>query len=219
MRPPRTPLLHPPISRLAKYGKTLFFRRRQTIFSAGDESEYVFLIQNGSVKLSLTSPEGKEAIIGMLRRGDFFGENALGAPHSARLTSAIAHTDLSVTRIGRDVMLNVLDAEHDTSLAFMLNMIRLRAELTENMADQLLYSGEQRLARILLSIAQLGIDEEAKLLPRVSQQDLANMIGITRQRVNVLMKHLGQLGFIDYARGLRVHSSLREALRREQIAR
>lgn len=202
------------IARLVQPGKPLFFRERQPVYSVGDPSEHVyFLLDAGSIKLSLTSADGKEAVINVLYAGDFFGENALAVSRTPRPTSAIALTNVRVAKIDRDVMRRLLDTEEELNRAFIANMIKRSTQLATNIADQLLYGGEQRLARALLSIAQLGVDERAKLLPKVTQQDLANMIGITRQRVNALMKQFRRMGFIDYSDGLRVHSALRDAAR------
>jgi CRP/FNR family transcriptional regulator, cyclic AMP receptor protein len=203
-----TPLTN---SRLGLSGRTILFRRRETIFSVGDASEYIFLIESGSAKLTLTSVEGREAVIGVLHEGDFFGETALDVDRRPRATSAIALTDLRVMKIGRETMLHLLRNDDDISRAFIAYLIRLVAQLTTNIGDRLLYGGEQRLARALLSVARMSAEDECKCVPELTQQDLANMIGITRQRVNALMKRFRSLGFIDYADGLRVHSSLREA--------
>src|SRR5262249_47491460 len=135
---------------------------------------------------------------------------ALAGTRTPQATNAIALTDVRVARIDRNVMLRLLDTEEDINRAFMASIIRKSTQMTTTIADQLLYGGEQRLARALLSIAQLGVDERAKSLPNVTQQDLANMIGITRQRVNALMKQFRRMGFIDYSAGLRVHSALRD---------
>lgn len=185
------------------------------VYSIGDPSDHVyFLLETGSIKLSMTSANGKEAVINVLYGDDFFGENALAVTRTPRPTSAIALTNVRVARIDRDVMRRLLDTEEELNRAFIANMIKRSTQLATNIADQLLYGGEQRLARALLSIAQLGADERAKLLPNVTQQDLANMIGITRQRVNALMRQFRRMGFIDYSDGLRVHSALRDAARR-----
>lgn len=217
MRSPQASSLTSLIARLVQPSKSLFFRERQSVYSVGDPSKHVyFLLESGSIKLSLTSASGKEAFIDVLYAGDFFGENALAVTPMPRPTNAIALTNVRVARIDRDVMLRLLDTEEELNRAFVANMIRRSTQLATNIADQLLYGGEQRLARALLSIAQLGANERAKLLPKVTQQDLANMIGITRQRVNALMKQFRRMGFIDYSDGLRVHSALRDATGRHR---
>ena len=206
----------PSNTRLGLAGKSILFPKRQIIFTVGDPSEYVYLIESGSAKLTLTSLEGREAVIGVLHEGDFFGENALDADRLPRSTSAVALTDLRVIKIGRDAMLRLLRTDEDINRAFIAYLIRMISQLTTNMGDRLLYGGEQRLARALLSVARLGAKDESKRLPNLTQQDLANMIGITRQRVNALMKRFISLGLIDYSHGLTVRSSLRDAARRPQ---
>jgi CRP/FNR family transcriptional regulator, cyclic AMP receptor protein len=199
-----------PVSHRSQGGKTLWFRKRQIIFSAGDHSDGVFFIESGAAKLTLTSPKGREAVVGVLHEGDFFGEDALDDSRPLRSTSAIALTDLRAVRIGRDAMLLLLRTEQNVTRAFVSYLIRSIAALTVNMGDHLLYGGEQRLARALLAVAQPGTDR-SKAMPKFTQQDLADMIGITRQRVNALMSRFRRLGLVDYADGLRIHSSLRNA--------
>ena len=192
-------------------GKLLRFRKRQIIFSIGDRSDSFFLIESGSVKLTLTSPQGKEAVVGVLHPGDFFGANVLGEHRTPRANNAIAVSDLCAITMGREAMLQLLHQRPEICDAFIFYLIDRILKLHQDIGDQLLYGSEQRLARALLSVAHLNEKQESQVLPKMSQQDLANMIGITRQRVNALLKRFKKSGLIDYAGGLRVHSSIRNA--------
>lgn len=189
----------------------LRFRKRQIIFSIGDRSDSVFFIESGSVKLTLTSPQGKEAVVAVLHAGDFFGANVLSERRMARANNAIAVTDLRAISIGRETMLHLLHHRQEICDAFVSLLVDRILKLKQDIGDQLLYGSEQLLARALLSVAHLDEKQESQVLPKMSQQDLANMIGITRQRVNALLKRFRKSGLIDYAGGLRVHSSIRNA--------
>ena len=198
------------MSRRGQAGKTLWFRKRQTIFSIGDRSDWVFFIESGAAKLTVLSPSGREAVVGVLREGDFLGENVLDDARPPRPASAIALTDLRATKISRDAMLLLLRTQPDVSRAFTSYLIRSITGLMANMSNHLLYGSEERLARALQALAELG-DHQSELLPRFTQQDLAEMIGITRQRVNALMRRFRRFGFVDHAGGLRIHRSVRNA--------
>lgn len=200
-------------SRFREAGRMLKFRRRQAIFSVGDNSDAFYFIESGSAKLTLTSQQGKEAVISVLHAGDFFGESALRMDRALRSTNAVAITELRALKIERDAMLHLLHTQSDTCDAFISRLVEVISQLNSNIAGQLLYGSEQRLARVLLSVAHLRQHEESQLLPKMSQQDIANMIGITRQRVNTLLKRFKEQGLVDYAGGLRVHSSIRSAAR------
>ncbi len=211
MRAPVPPSfsLYPLLGKLSPVQKTLLFRKREIIFSVGDRSDSIYFIESGSAKLTVTSARGKEAVIAILERGRFFGENALDSERLPRSTNAIALTELRATRIEREAMLRLLRAEQDVCLGFISSLIRTAEELKGELANNLLYASEQRLARALCSLSQLSDHDLYQPVPQLSQQELANMIGITRQRVNVLLKRFKKLGFIDYASGLRVYSSIR----------
>lgn len=201
--------IRPLLDRLSQARKTVLFRRRQIIFSEGDRSDSIYFIESGNTKLTMTSQKGKEAVIAVLGGGRFFGENALDPDRLPRATNAVALTDLRVARIEREAMLRLL-AEPDVCYGFISYLIRTSEELKEELANNLLYASEQRLARALCSLSHLNERDLYRSVPEMSQQDLANMIGITRQRVNALMKRFKKLGFIDYASGLRVHGSIRD---------
>jgi CRP/FNR family cyclic AMP-dependent transcriptional regulator len=186
------------------------FPKRQAIFLQGDSSDAVFYIQKGRVKLTVVSNSGKEATIGILNEGDFFGEGCLTG-QSLRLCSANAMTHCSVMRIEKKSMMEVLHREHAFSDMFVAYLLTRNIRYEEDLVDQLFNSSEKRLARKLLSLAHFG--EEGKpqaAIPTVSQETLAEMVGTTRSRVSFFMNRFRKLGFVDYHAGdaLQVHSSL-----------
>jgi CRP/FNR family transcriptional regulator, cyclic AMP receptor protein len=188
--------------------KIAAFPKKQTIFAQGDPSDAVFYIQNGKVKLSVVSKSGKEATIGILNEGDFFGEGCLtGQP--IRLSSAIALTECSVMRIDRKAMMDVLHREHSFSDMFVAHLLTRNIRYEEDLVDQLFNSSEKRLARVLLLLAHFGKDGKPEVaIPKISQETLAEMIGTTRSRVSFFMNRFRKLGFIRYNGELEVHSSL-----------
>lgn len=206
----RQSIQHDPLlSLLAKTGKTSLFLRGQVIFSVGDRSDALFLIQSGIVKLTVGSRKGTEAVTSVLQREHFFGDEALDPERLSRSTDAIALTSVRVVIIHRDTIYRVLRSNPEICAAFMSYLVRQVAHLQQELADTLLYNSEQRLARALLSLVQFGKANEPQAVPNLSQQVLANMIGSTRQRVNALMQRFREMGFVDYSRGLRIHSSIR----------
>ena len=186
------------------------FLKKQTIFAQGDSSDAVFYVQKGKVRLTVVSKIGKEATIGILNEGDFFGEGCLtGQP--LRLCSATAMTDCSVMRIDKKSMVEVLHREHAFSDMFVAYLLARNIRYEEDLVDQLFNSSEKRLARTLLLLAHFGKDGKPEsLIPKISQATLAEMIGTTRSRVSFFMNRFRKLGFIDYdaGSGLQVHSSL-----------
>src|SRR6202142_3105111 len=190
--------------------KSVAFAKKQTIFVQGDPSDTVFYIQKGKVKLTVVSQIGKEATIGILNEGDFFGEGCLtGQP--LRLCSATAMTDCSVMRIDKKSMIEVLDREHEFSDMFVAFLLTRNIRYEEDLVDQLFNSSEKRLARILLLLAHFGKEGVPQtVIPKMSQESLAEMVGTTRSRVSFFMNRFRKLGFIDYQAGdeLQVHSSL-----------
>jgi CRP-like cAMP-binding protein len=186
------------------------FPKKQTIFVQGDSSDAVFYIQEGKVRLTVVSQRGKEATIGILSKGDFFGEGCLTG-QLLRLCSATAMTDCSVMRIDKKSMMEVLHQEHEFSDMFVAYLLSRNVRYEEDLVDQLFNSSEKRLARILLLLAHFGKEGKPEtLVPKMSQETLAEMIGTTRSRVSFFMNRFRKLGFIDYHAGdeLRVHSSL-----------
>jgi CRP/FNR family cyclic AMP-dependent transcriptional regulator len=190
--------------------KIAAFLKEQTIFAQGDSSDAVFYIKEGKVKLTVVSKIGKEATIGILSEGAFFGEGCLTG-QSLRLCSATAMTDCSVMRIDKKSMIQVLHEEQTFSDVFVAYLLARNIRYEEDLVDQLFNSSEKRLARILLLLAQFGKEGKPEtVIPKMSQETLAEMIGTTRSRVSFLLNRFRKLGFIDYHSGddLRVHSSL-----------
>jgi len=200
--------IQPFLGSLGPGRKTVVFRRRQIIFSVGDRSDSIYFIESGSAKLTVTSAKGKEALVAVLDGGRFFGEGALDSDQLPRSTNAIALTNLRATRIEREAMLHLLRAEGRACHGFISSLIRTAEEFKGELANNLLYASEQRLARALCSLSHADEHSGYQRATALSQQELANMVGITRQRVNALMKRFKKLGFIDYAGGLRVHGSI-----------
>ena len=186
------------------------FLKKQTIFAQGDSSDAVFYVQKGKVRLTVVSKIGKEATIGILNEGDFFGEGCL-AGQPLRLCSATAMTACSVMRIDKKSMMEVLHRERAFSDVFVAYLLAQNIRYEEDLVDQLFNSSEKRLARTLLLLAHFGKDGKPEsLIPKISQATLAEMIGTTRSRVSFFMNRFRKLGFIDYdaGSGLQVHSSL-----------
>ena len=184
--------------------------KKQVIFAQGDSSNAVFYIQKGKIKLTVLANSGKEATIGILNEGAFFGEGCLtGQPR--RLCSATAMTECSVMRIEKKSMVDVLHQERTFSELFVAYLLTRNIRYEEDLVDQLFNSSEKRLARILLLLAHFGKDGKPEVaIPKISQETLAEMVGTTRGRVSFFMNRFRKLGFVDYdgGSGLQVHSSL-----------
>jgi CRP/FNR family cyclic AMP-dependent transcriptional regulator len=188
--------------------KVTDFKKKEAIFSQGDAAKNVLYIQKGAVRLSVVNETGKEAVVAILGRGDFFGEGCL-AGQSIRIGSAIAVAATTVLVIEKKEMVRVLHAEHAFSDRFIAYMLSRNMRVEEDLVDQLFNSSEKRLARTLLLLARYGKeDKPQKMVPKVSQEMLAEMIGTTRSRVNFFMNKFRKLGFIKYNGGLHVDSSL-----------
>jgi len=189
--------------------KVVPFEKKQTIFAQGDPSDAVFYIQSGKVKLTVVSNNGKEATIGILGERDFFGEGCL-AGQPLRMAAATAMTDCELLRIEKKAMMQALHREHAFSDMFVAYLLTRNIRYEEDLVDQLFNSSEKRLARILLLLAHFGKEGKPEtLIPKMSQETLAEMIGTTRSRVSFFMNRFRKLGFIDYDEsGLQVHSSL-----------
>jgi len=184
--------------------------KKQTIFSQGDAADAVFYIQEGKVRLTVVSKNGKEATLGILNEGEFFGEGGL-AGQSLRMGSASAMTDCELLRIDKKAMTLALHREHTFSDLFVAYLLARNIRYEEDLVDQLFNSSEKRLARILLLLAHFGKDGVPEtVIPKISQETLAEMIGTTRSRVSFFMNRFRRLGFLDYkgGSGLQVHSSL-----------
>jgi len=190
--------------------KIAAFLKKQTIFTQGDSSDVVFYIKEGKVKLTVVSKIGKEATIGILSEGAFFGEGCLTG-QTLRLCSATAMTDCSVMKIDKKSMMKVLHEEQTFSDVFVAYLLARNIRYEEDLVDQLFNSSEKRLARILLLLAHFGKEGKPEtVIPKMSQETLAEMIGTTRSRVSFFMNRFRKLGFIEYdgGSGLQVHSSL-----------
>jgi CRP-like cAMP-binding protein len=188
--------------------KLVLFPKKQTIFAQGDIADAVFYIQTGKVKLTVVSQVGKEATIGILSEGNFFGEGSL-AGQSVRMGSATAMTDCEVLRINKSAMMQALHREHAFSDLFVSYLLARNIRYEEDLVDQLFNSSEKRLARVLLMLAHFGKEgTPERVVPKISQEILAEMIGTTRSRVSFFMNRFRKLGFIHYNGGLQVHSSL-----------
>src|SRR6202140_1959287 len=182
----------------------------QGIFNQGDLADAVFYIQKGKIKLSVVSNAGKEATIGILGEGNFFGEGAL-AGQALRMGSAVAMTECSLLRIEKKAMMSALHRGHAFSDMFWEYLLARNIRYEEDLVDQLFNSSEKRLARILLMLAHFGKEGVPQtVIPKISQETLADMIGTTRSRVSFFMNKFRKLGFVDYngGSGLQVHSSL-----------
>src|SRR5271154_6848711 len=190
--------------------KFVLFPKKRTIFTQGDAADAVFYVQTGKVKLTVVSKTGKEATIGILGERDFFGEGSL-AGQTLRMGSAIAMTECAVLRIDKKAMMDALHREHEISDLFVAYLLARNIRYEQDLVDQLFNSSEKRLARILLLLAHFGKEGKPEtVIPKMSQETLAEMIGTTRSRVRFFMNRFRKLGFINYdaANGLQVHSSL-----------
>jgi CRP/FNR family cyclic AMP-dependent transcriptional regulator len=190
-------------------GRTIAtFTRKQRVFVQGDPSDAVFYIQKGKVKLTVLSASGKEATIGILNEGDFFGEGCLsGQP--LRMCSASAMTDVAIMRIDKKSMMDVIHRERTFSDMFVAYLLIRNIRHEEDLVDQLFNSSEKRLARVLLLLAHFGKDGKPEVaIPKISQETLAEMVGTTRSRVNFFMNRFRKLGFVHYNGELEIHSSL-----------
>ena len=189
--------------------KVVLFVKKQTVFAQGDLADAVFYIQDGRVKLTVVSKNGKEATLGILNEGQFFGEGGL-AGQPLRMGSATAMTDCELLQIDKKAMMLALHREHTFSDLFVAYLLARNIRYEEDLVDQLFNSSEKRLARILLLLAHFGKEGAPEaVIPKVSQETLAEMIGTTRSRVSFFMNRFRKLGFLDYGgTGLQVHSSL-----------
>jgi CRP/FNR family transcriptional regulator, cyclic AMP receptor protein len=188
--------------------KVTEFKKKETIFSQGDPCGNVFYIQKGGVRLSVVNESGKEAVVAVLGPGDFFGEGCLaGQPTRIGTATAIAPTTALV--IEKSEMVRVLHSEHEFSDRFISFMLARNIRIEEDLVDQLFNSSEKRLARTLLLLARYGKEDKLqRVLPKVSQEMLAEMVGTTRSRVNFFMNKFRKLGFIKYNGGLQIDNSL-----------
>ena len=190
-------------------GKTIFKAdKKRIIFSQGDASDAVFYIQDGKVKLTVVSQQGKEAVVAILEPASFFGEACL-AGETLRMATATSLEDATILRIEKQAMLDVLHQERAFSELFMSYLLSRNIRIQEDLVDQLFNSSEKRLARILLLLAHFGKDKQPETaIAKISQETLAEMVGTTRSRVSFFLNKFRKLGFIEYNGELHVHSSL-----------
>lgn len=184
------------------------FARNAVIYTQGEPADAVFYVQRGNVKLSVVSPVGKEAVVGMLGAGDFFGEGCL-AGQQVRMGTATARSVTTAVAVTRAKMLRLLHQQRTMSDLFIAYILARNIRIEEDLVDQLFNSSEKRLARTLLLLSRYGhADQPLSVLPAVSQETLAEIVGTTRSRVNFFMNKFKRLGFIDYRNGLQVNRSL-----------
>ena len=204
----------------AGVGRTvLHYSPKQAVFSQGDRADAVFYVQEGRVKVSVVSKQGKEATIALLDRGDFIGEGCIASDQPIRLVTATAITRCSILRIEKSELLRTLHAEHEFSDLFVTYVIDRHNRTQADLVDQLFNSSEKRLARALLILARFGKEGRSEAVtPGISQETLAELIGTTRSRVNFFMNRFRKLGFIDYTgESLQVHSSLLGVVLHEEL--
>jgi CRP/FNR family cyclic AMP-dependent transcriptional regulator len=190
-------------------GRTIAtYRKNRVVFAQGDPADSVFYIQRGKIKIAIVSPSGKEAVIAILSEGFFFGEGCL-AGQSFRMATALAITDSSVVQVKKSVMTRILRDEPEFSETFITHLLTRNIRIEEDLVDQLFNSSEKRLARILLLLANFGKEERPEeVIPNISQETLAEMVGTTRSRVSFFLNKFRKLGFIEYDGEIHVHSSL-----------
>jgi CRP/FNR family cyclic AMP-dependent transcriptional regulator len=189
--------------------KILALEKGQTIYVQGGPTDAVFYVQKGKIKLTVVSQTGKEATVGILGEGSFFGEGGL-AGQALRMGSASAMMDCTILRIDKTSMIEALHREQALSHLFVSHLLARNIRYEEDLVDQLFNSSEKRLARILLLLAQFGKEGKPEpVIPKISQESLAEMVGTTRSRVSFFMNRFRKLGFVEYdADGMQVHSSL-----------
>ena len=194
-------------------GKAILqFQKDQVVFSQGDAADSVFYIQEGRVKVVVISEQGKEAVVGIFGAGQFFGEGCMNG-HSVRIATTTAMEDSLVTAITKTAMLAVLQDQPKFSELFMAYLLSRNSRIEEDLIDQLFNSSEKRLARLLLLLANFGKEGSAQpIVPNISQETLAEMIGTTRSRVSFFMNKFRKLGFISYNGKIEVNSSLLNAV-------
>jgi len=196
------------LTRVSEGKSVASYRRKQVIFAQGDPADAVFYLQEGRVKLTVVSKQGKEAIVALLGTDEFFGEGCL-AGQPLRMSTATATEDATVLRLRKKAMVRLLHTDPRFSELFTTYLLSRNIRFEEDMVDQLFNSSEKRLARILLLLAHFGKEGKREpVIPKISQETLAQMIGTTRSRVSHFMNKFRKLGFIDYSGGLLVHSSL-----------
>jgi CRP/FNR family cyclic AMP-dependent transcriptional regulator len=202
-----------PFSKLLSVGKSVQYATRETVFSQGEKCSDVRYIENGLIELSICSTRGKRAVLGLLGRGDFFGVECLLQPFRHR-SAAMALLPSSIITIKRRIMSGILAQDHSVSIHFTNYLLARKQRIEDDLIDRVLNSGEKRLARILLQLAQyISRNHGAPVLEGINQEMLADMVGTTRPRISFFMNKFRKLGLIQYNGGLIVHKSLTSVLR------
>lgn len=205
------PLPFDPNTFLAKVGEgrsLVDYRKDKIVFAQGDPADAVFYLRQGKVKLTVVSTQGKEAVVAILGQDTFFGEGCLIA-QPLRMATASTLTPCSILRLEKSAMVRVLHTEPAFAERFITHLLARNIRIEEDLVDQLFNSAEKRLARVLLLLANFGKEGTPEpVIPQISQETLADMIGTTRSRVNFFMNRFRKLGFIDYNDGLEVNSAL-----------
>ena len=191
-------------------GRTvLSLKKNESAFAQGDRADAIFYVQKGRLRVTVSSATGKEATITLVGAGEFLGEECMLSAHPLRLATATAMAECVVLRIGKAEMVRVLHEEHKLSDMFVSFLLTRNARIQADLVDQLFNSSEKRLARILLLLAQFGKESKPEaVIPKISQEVLAEMIGTTRSRVSFFMNRFRKLGFVEYNGEIRVHNSL-----------
>jgi CRP/FNR family transcriptional regulator, cyclic AMP receptor protein len=196
--------------------QVLNLKKNETAYAQGDAADAIFYVQKGQLKVTVTSANGKEATLALVGAGEFLGEDCMVLAHPLRLATATAMTESALLRISKAEMVRALHQEHALSDVFVSFLLTRNARVQADLVDQLFNSSEKRLARILLLLAQFGKDSKPEtVVPKISQEVLAEMIGTTRSRVSFFMNRFRKLGFIEYNGEIRVHNSLLNIFLRE----
>jgi CRP/FNR family transcriptional regulator, cyclic AMP receptor protein len=198
--------------------KIVYFKPSVNLFAQGSSADFVLYLQSGRAKLTVVSQTGKEATITLLSAGDFIGEESIAGPLGLRMATATAITACTALKIERDEMIRVMHEEHTFSDLFLKFLLARSMRIQADLVDQLFNSSEKRLARILLLMAEFGKPGEPEpLIPKITQETLAEMIGTTRSRVSFFMNRFRKLGFIDYNGRITVHKSLLNVILHDQL--
>ncbi len=200
------------LARADKGRSLLDYPKNDQVFAQGDPADSIFYIQQGKIKLTVVSQHGKEAVVAILGAGDFFGEGSL-AGQSQRMASATILSDCSITRLEKAAVIRLLHSQPAFSELFLHHLLSRNIRIEEDLVDQLFNSSEKRLARVLLLLANFGKEGKPEpVIPQISQETLAEIVGTTRSRVSFFMNRFRKLGFIHYSGqfsgGLEIHSSL-----------
>ncbi len=203
------------LTRIEEGKTTRRYRSKQVIYSQGDVADAVFYVESGKVRLTVVSTRGKEAVIGVVEPRSFFGEGCLAA-QPLRMSTAIATEPASILRVDKSTMVRSLHREQEFAELFIAYLLSRNVRIEEDLVDQLFNSSEKRLARILLLLAHFGKESRPEsVIPKISQETLAAMVGTTRSRVSFFMNRFRKMGFIHYNGGLAVHSALFTVLLRD----